>query len=196
MFIKKEEEKKICWRVNLLSYHDRPGAWFFCFYVRCLIMMYVSELQRQDDPNCCWLAGPCWRWQILWCHFRWNWWVYILQSIFLSVQTKMLLLHGDLTISKSILSFFFPSSALRYFLRQDMWGKIFDRKCVINFPLWHNSLSVGKHGLLGIIPENQHFTKDDLWNHKNDWSFFKHFTDWFTYDFWRFLKACFCLSPP
>lgn len=97
---------------------------------------------------------------------------------------------------ESILSFFFPSSALRYFLRQDMWGKIFDRKCVINFPLWHNSLSVGKHGLLGIIPENQHFTKDDLWNHKNDWSFFKHFTDWFTYDFWRFLKACFCLPPP
>lgn len=35
---------------------------------------------------------------------------------------------------ESILSFFFPSSALRYFLRQDMWGKIFDRKCVINFP--------------------------------------------------------------
>lgn len=31
MFIKKEEEKKICWRVNLLSYHDRPGAWFFVF---------------------------------------------------------------------------------------------------------------------------------------------------------------------
>lgn len=97
---------------------------------------------------------------------------------------------------ESILRFFFPSSALRYFLRQDMWGKIFDRKCVINFPLWHNSLSVGKHGLLGIIPENQHFTKDDLWNHKNDWRFFKHFTDWFTYDFWGFLKAFFCLSPP
>lgn len=36
---------------------------------------------------------------------------------------------------ESILRFFFPSSALRFFLCQDMWGKIFDRKCVINFPL-------------------------------------------------------------
>lgn len=36
---------------------------------------------------------------------------------------------------ESILRFFFSSSALKYFLHQDMWGKIFDRKCVINFPL-------------------------------------------------------------
>lgn len=157
--------------------------------------MYVSELQRQDDPNCCWLAGSCWRWQILWCHFRWNWWVYIYGAFF-SGSNPDAFITWRLNNLESILRFFFSSSALKYFLRQDMWGKIFDRKCVINFPLWHNSLSVGKHGLLGIIPENQHFTKDDLWNHKNDWSFFKHFTDWFTFDFWGFLKACFCLSPP
>lgn len=194
MFIKKEEKKKLLESKSaILSWCAR--CLLFWFFVCCLTLMYVSELQRQDDPNCCWLAGSCWRWQILWCHFRWNWWVYIYGAFF-SGSNPDAFITWRLNNLESILRFFFSSSALKYFLRQDMWGKIFDRKCVINFPLWHNSLSVGKHGLLGIIPENQHFTKDDLWNHKNDWSFFKHFTDWFTYDFWGFLKACFCLSPP